>query len=248
MAEPAMCFNISVARGANQVQLRFGAAFEDPNAFREIYHAAAYSDPTLPVITGDRPDRISMLKWGLVPRWAKDEALADRLRVQTINARAETIMDKPSFKQSIVDRRCLVLADGFYEWREVGGRKYPYYIKLKGHGLFAIAGIWDEWKNPKGGDKYDGFSVITTKANPLLEMIHNTKKRMPVILPRGEEKHWLESGLRKEELMGLLAPYDDKLMEAHPVSKLIVSRDRDTNVPEAQEPFDYPELGQRTLF
>ena len=109
-----------------------------------------------------------------MPFWTKDEVAAERIRTQTLNARAETIHQKPSFRASIMTKRCLVLVDGFYEWREEGKKKYPYYISLASNDAFALAGIWDRWLNNSTGEVKDTFSIITTRANPLLERIHNT--------------------------------------------------------------------------
>jgi len=232
-----MCFNVSVAKSADQIQARFHASFDAPG-FEPIYHAAAFSDPRIPVI---RDEKISLMNWGLVPRWARNEEEAKKLQHQTINARAESIFDRPAFRASITDRRCLVVADGFFEWREVGGKKYPYHVRMRGGGLFAMAGVWDAWKDPKTDETREAFSIITTRANPLLEFVHNTKKRMPAILTPENERRWLGK-LDRDGIAALLAPYDEKKMEAYPVSRLITARDKNTNVPEVLAKFDYREL------
>jgi putative SOS response-associated peptidase YedK len=124
-----------------------------------------------------------------------------------------------------------VLADGFYEWQHVKKQTFPHYIHLRDHRLFAFAEIWDAWTNKETKDVLKTFSIITTQANPLLAKIHNTKKRMPVILRPEHERRWL-SDIPAEEATGLLAPYDEKEMEAHTVSRLITTRGMATNVPE----------------
>lgn len=159
-----------------------------------------------------------------------------------MNARSDTVFDKPSFRNAIRERRCLVPADGFYEWREVGGKKYPYYIYLKSKEIFSFAGIWEEWTDRSTGEIWRTFSILTTDANPLMEEIHNTKKRMPVILPREGEREWLRNGLSREEIVVLTKPLDDNLMNAHPISKLINSRSSNRNVAAIQEVHEYPEL------
>jgi putative SOS response-associated peptidase YedK len=145
-----------------------------------------------------------------------------------------------------------VLADGFFEWQEVNGKNYPYYIRLKSHEPFAMAGLWDTWKNKETSEELHTYSVITTKANPLMERIHNKKKRMPVILRRDDEQHWIAPSLEKQQAESLLRPYDEAEMESFTISRLITSKHRNPNVPEVLHPFTYPELqpktGQTNLF
>jgi putative SOS response-associated peptidase YedK len=159
-----------------------------------------------------------------------------------LNARAETIHKKPAFRHSISAKRCLVLVDGFYEWREFNKRRYPYYISMVDDGAFALAGIWDSWLDEKSGETKYTFSVITTDANPLLEKIHNTRKRMPVILEKADEKRWLRSDQEEADIDSMLKPYDDSQIRAHTVSRLISAKRVDSNTPEVMKPFLYPEL------
>jgi putative SOS response-associated peptidase YedK len=232
-----MCFNVSVAKGADQIQARFHASFDAPG-FEPIYHAAAFSDPKIPVV---RDEKITLMSWGLVPRWARSQDEAKKLKRQTINARAESIFDRPAFRASIQDRRCFVIADGFFEWRDVSGKKYPYHVRMRDGGLFAMAGIWDAWKDPETSAVREGFSIITTRANPLLEIVHNTKRRMPAILAQDDERRWL-GPLERPDIEATLRPYDDSKMEAFPVSRLITGRGKDSNVPAVLDKFDYWEL------
>ena len=232
-----MCFHISLSKDRKTIEKRFDASFIDP-IFERIFHVSAFSFPRLPVISNDDPSKIQLFSWGLIPLWVKDEDTALKIREQTLNAKAETVTVKPSFRHSIKTKRCLVLADGFYEWQHVKNKTFPYYIHLKDNQLFAFAGIWDAWTNKETKETLKTFSIITTQANPLLAVIHNTKKRMPVILrPEGERK-WL-SDIPLEETVSLLTPYDEKAMEAHTVSKLITTRGMPTNVPEVMSPFQY---------
>jgi putative SOS response-associated peptidase YedK len=122
---------------------RFNAKFIDPESFEPIYHSSAFSTPNHPVITDSDPEIIQTFSWGLIPSWVKDEEKAKKIAFNTFNARAETIFEKPSFRSSIKKRRCLILVDGFFEWQEVKGKKYPYYIKMSDSEAFALAGIWD---------------------------------------------------------------------------------------------------------
>jgi putative SOS response-associated peptidase YedK len=233
-----MCFNVSVAKDGRELEERFSASMDAKRPFAPVYHASAFSYPFLPVVTNERPDRIGLLQWGLIPRWAKDEKAAEKLRAMTANARAEGLRDKPSFREPIESGRCLALVDGFYEWREVAGRKYPYHVRMPGGAPFALAGVWDSWRGKEG--PVDTFAIITTPANPLMEKIHNTKKRMPAILRRGDERRWLGK-LARAEVDALLAPFAGEL-EARTVSRLITARGEDSNVPAVMEPFEYREL------
>jgi putative SOS response-associated peptidase YedK len=242
-----MCFHLSLWRDVRYLEQRFGARFDGGTGFEPSYYAAAFSMPAHPVITDREPDRIQLLEWGLIPHWAKSEEQATDIRKGTFNARSDTVFEKASFRSPIKDKRCLVLADGFYEWMHVDERKYPYYIRLKDHEAFAIAGIWDEWS--MGGVSKITFSIITTDANPMMAQIHNTKKRMPVILRREDEKRWLEKALTPEQIKEMLQPYDENGMEAHTVSRLISTRGEKKNRPETIAPFRYKqlELEQRKL-
>jgi putative SOS response-associated peptidase YedK len=158
-----------VARSTDYLEKRFQAKFDRPNLFQPIYHHSGFSAPLHPVIANESLQSIQSFQWGLVPFWTKDEVAAERIRTQTLNAKAETIHQKPSFRVSIMTKRCLVLVDGFYEWREEGKKKYPYYISLVSNDAFALAGIWDRWLNNCTGEMKDTFSIITTRANPLLK-------------------------------------------------------------------------------
>jgi putative SOS response-associated peptidase YedK len=170
----------------------------------------------LPVISNEEPDTMSRFRWGLIPFWAKDKSIGNKL----INARAETIAEKPSFRTSFKQRRCLIPADAFYEWRkdESTKKKIPYRIFLKEQPLFSMAGIWDQWLSPEG-ETIHSFSIITTSPNELMAEIH---ARMPVILPKEMEKLWLESQ-DQYQLLEMLKPYPAKLMDAYRISDLVNS-------------------------
>ncbi|NCA85038.1 MAG: SOS response-associated peptidase [Clostridia bacterium] len=170
----------------------------------------------LPVISNETPRQLSLFRWGLVPFWAKDASIGNKL----INARAESLDTKPSFRNAFKNRRCLVPADAFYEWKKAAGgkTKIPYRISIKNQPLFSMAGIWEQWKNP-AGELLQSFSIVTTVANELVAGLHN---RMPVILPPEAEHLWL-SDLKKDALLALLQPFDAGAMELYPVSTLLNS-------------------------
>lgn len=172
------------------------------------------------VIFNDGQNNLTFFKWGLIPSWAKDPIIGNRM----INARAETISEKPSFKTALKKRRCLILSDGFYEWNKTGEDKIPTYIFLNNHKPFAFAGLWDNWKSPEGKIIYT-CTIITTTPNELMAPIHN---RMPVILQKQFIDFWLDSSYQKEtELINILKPYPSDEMDAHEVSKLVNSPKND---------------------
>ncbi|ODA28648.1 SOS response-associated peptidase [Planctopirus hydrillae] len=156
-----------------------------------------------------------LLRWGLVPAWADDPKIGSRM----INARAETLAEKPSFKTALRRRRCLVLADGFYEWRTEGQSKQPFCIRMKDARPFAFAGLWERWT--KSGSPIETCTIITTNANTLMSELHD---RMPVILSPAAADVWLDQKIEQPELLlSLLGPYPDDEMEAYPVSTLVNS-------------------------
>lgn len=162
------------------------------------------------------------LRWGLIPAWAKDETIGSRM----INARAETLTEKSSFKNLLRGKRCMVVADGFYEWRAEGKGKTPMYITLQDNQPFAFAGLWDLWKSPDG-QQVQSCTIITTEPNELMATIHN---RMPAILRPGAYEDWLNPQLRDEEVLThWLTPYPAELMKARPVSKLVNNPRNDTS-------------------
>lgn len=205
-----MCGRYSFAIEDELIKERFGVTVRSA-IYKARYNCAPAQD--LAVISNEAPGSLDLYRWGLIPSWAKDPSIGNKL----INARAESILDKPSFKNSFRNRRCLVLSDGFFEW-EKDKNKTPYRVTLKGGAPFAMAGIWDKWISPVG-EVIHSFSIITTGPNTLLEKIHN---RMPVILFPEHEKKWLESSGEKE-LQSLLQPFPADRMTAYPVSRLVNS-------------------------
>jgi len=205
-----MCGRFSLTANEAELNLRFElAGGEAPYVPR--YNGAPTQQ--LAVITGENPHKLSYYRWGLIPPWAKDISIGNKM----INARAETITEKASFRSPLFSRRCLVPSDGFYEWQQVTN-KQPYRIFVKRNEIFAMAGIWERWKSPEGNDIHS-FSIITTEANDFMKSIHN---RMPVILKPQDEKTWLSSK-DSAEILSLLKHYNSDEMDAYPVSKLVNS-------------------------
>jgi putative SOS response-associated peptidase YedK len=166
-------------------------------------------------VANDAPDELRPMRWGLIPAWAKDPAIGDHL----INARVETVAEKPAFRAALRRRRCLVFADGFYEWRKTAGGKVPTYVRLRSGAPFAFAGLWERWAGT--GEPLTTCTLITGPPNELMAPIHN---RMPVILLPEEYDAWLAPGdVPAERLLPLLNPYPAALMEAYAVSTRVNS-------------------------
>lgn len=177
----------------------------------------APSHSILSVINDGTQNRLGYLRWGFIPSWAKDEKVGYKM----INARAETLAEKPSFRHAFKHRRCLIIADSFYEWKKGSNKtKTPIRIKLKSNNLFAMAGIWERWKSPEGNSLFS-CSIITTTPNELMKDIHD---RMPVILNKEDEQAWLDPSLNDvSKVSHLLKPLAADNMEAYEVSSLVNS-------------------------
>lgn len=244
-----MCVFVSVTASIDALEKRFRAEANKNNTFKPVYHTSAYTQPQLPIITGDAPKEIQFFRWGLIPAWVKDEESAAKIWVNTVNAKAETLTEKPSFREPAKNKRCLVPVDGFFEYMEQGKKKYPFYIRLRNRQPFALAGIYDHHTNRTTGEIESTFSIITTVANPLLEKIHNRKKRMPVILPPENETAWIDKTGDIANLQRLLVPFNENELEAYSVSRRISEKGINTNTEESIHKFNYEELQDRlTLF
>ena len=240
-----MCYHYSLIGTNKQIEERYKATFEIIDEFSPVYHTSGFVFGKMPVILNNDSDHIKLLNWGLLPSWNKDKGKAFAARANTLNARSETIYEKPSFKDSAKNKRCLIPATGFFEWMDLNKVKYPHLISLKDQEIFSFGGLWQSTSiiNENGEKElYETFSIITTDANTLMEKIHNLKKRMPLILPKEVERKWLNDKLTKEEVEGMLLPYPEEKMQAHTISKLITSRTESPNVAQVLEKFDYPEL------
>lgn len=236
-----MCGRYTLMVEPADLEARFDSRFEAPETVALPRYNMAPGQQ-LPVITGDDPGTIRQLEWGLVPSWADDDSGG------LINARAETIDEKPSFRDAYAQRRCLVLADGFYEWVETDGRKQPYRVAFEDDRPFAMAGLWERWESDAettqagleafgGGiattDADDGpletFTIVTTEPNDLVSELHH---RMAAILEPEHEREWLTA----DEPRTLLEPHPADEMRAYPVSRAV--NDPSTDVPSLVDPVE----------
>lgn len=214
-----MCGRFTLIASPAQLRQTF-IGVQIPDAVAPRYNIAP-SQPVA-VIPNDSSNALNFFSWGLIPSWAKDPAIGNRM----INARAETLAEKPSFRSAFRRRRCLIPASGFYEWRQEIGRKVktPMYIHLKSGKPFAFAGLWESWNAPDGSNILS-CAIITTTPNELMQSIHN---RMPVILPEVAYDLWLKPGEQPlDRLQALLQPYPADEMSAYPVSTLVNSPEND---------------------
>ncbi|MGM9508836.1 SOS response-associated peptidase [Larkinella sp. GY13] len=206
-----MCYTVNAKTPLAELVEQVRGA-QAPDDYTPPGRVSGFTHPLLPVITEDDPKTIQLFKWGLIPAWAKEDKAAE-LAKMTLNAREDTIFEKPSFKDSIVNHRCILLIDGFYEWRHEGKAKIPYYITLSDPKPFALGCIYSVWKGQPT------FSIVTTAANPIMEYIHNTKKRMPLMLSHEEQRRWIDPELTKAEIKELMQPLDESLMKTEVIEK-----------------------------
>jgi putative SOS response-associated peptidase YedK len=200
---------------------------EKGNPINPIFHSTGFEHPKLAVITNEKPEEFYLFQWGLIPFWTQDEQKADQIHNKTLNARAETMFEKPAFRKAASDKRCLIMIDGFFEHHHQKKQLIPYYISLKDQRPISLAGIWEEWENPESGLKTSTVSIVTTTANPLMAGIHNNPKlkepRMPLILPEELENEWLMSihdKISEDQVKALIKPFDERLMQAWPVKTI----------------------------
>ncbi len=213
-----MCGRYTLTVDKDQLSERFGCPVIVPD-YRPRYNAAP--SQLMPVVWNEQgQNNIKMMNWGLVPRWSKDPTLGSKL----INARAETLAEKPSFRDSFQRRRCLIPADGYYEWMKLGKSKQPMRIVLKSRELFGMAGLWERWSNSEGYALYS-FTIVTTAATGPVRHIH---QRMPLILSRADEAAWLKtSPLEAASLLAKIKPFDN--LEAYPIDALVNSPVHDSS-------------------
>jgi putative SOS response-associated peptidase YedK len=214
-----LCYTIKIDLSREQIEKRFRASLQQPELYSPGYKFSAFSLPLLPVVCNDSPDQIRLYAWGLIPFWVKDAETADALRRRTFNAKSETLAEKASFRNSFKNKRCLVIASGFYEWQTLGKEKIPYLMGLKDQQAFSLAGLFDSWKDPATDNVLNTFTVITTHANPKMEEIHNLKKRMPVILDPDHERKWLAPDLSVREIQTIFEPFPQERMTFERIEK-----------------------------
>lgn len=218
-----MCGRFTETRPKSEIIKRFGIQKDNSPNFKTSYNIAPSQE--IPVVLKKELTELDGFQWGLIPSWAKDASIGHHM----INARAETITEKMSFKVPFKWRRCLVVADGFYEWKEKGGAKVPVYIQRNDRQPFAFAGLWSHWV-PKRGREIYSCTIITTDANDWMKSIH---ERIPVILSKEAEHTWIDPNSEEKVLLDLLKPCGNDELIAREVSKKV--NDPSNNYPELLE-------------
>ncbi len=232
-----MCGRATLAKKPKAIEKRYKATFEATELVEKNLLPNYNIAPTHwhPVLTNEIDNPLRFFKWGLIPSWAKDAKIASNL----INARIETILDKPAFK-CVHQQRCLVPYDGFYEWKKIGKDRIPYRIILPDTPIFSVAGIWEIWTNPIG-TTIPTFAVLTQAPNELMQPIHD---RMPAILSPSQETIWLDNALSIQDILSIIKPYPSELMKAYRVSSQVNTVK--INKPQLLE--EVPDFQQGSLF
>jgi putative SOS response-associated peptidase YedK len=252
-----MCYDIKTSLEA---QLKRARRYNDEAAIAEIekkltpytdlplFHASGFQHPKVFIYTDADPHRPSVATWGLIPHWVKDQVQKKKIWNNTLNARGETIFEKPSFRYAARNKRAILYIEGFYEHHHHGGKTYPFFISRKDGLPMAIAALWSDWQDPETSEWISSFSVVTTEGNPMMAKIHNNPKligpRMPLILPDELEEGWLlgiEDELDIKAIQNLMQSYPESELMAHTVSKLR-GKDYLGNKAEISEEVVYDEL------
>lgn len=222
-----MCGRFSLKTTPDTLERIFG--HPAPPGYRPRYNVAP-SQQLLAIVSGEGEERPAMLRWGLIPFWAKDPSIGNKL----VNARSESIRDKPAYRNAFRKRRCVILADGFYEWQKRPDGKHPMWVRTTSGEPFAMAGLWERWD--RGAEPIVSCTILTTDANPFMQAIHT---RMPVILEGDARRAWLAEGAEEPALLDLLAAAREVELHAHEVSTMVNSPAND--IPECIDPID-PDL------
>lgn len=229
-----MCFTVNINIVKEELEKRYNKEFLDPERYRPSYYYHAFSLPYIPVVT-DRD--IRLMQWGLIPSWVSDISQAEDIRKGTFNARSESISEKPAFSESFISRRCILPVTGFYEWQHRGSQKIPWYIYRADNAALSLGCIWNEWTDKETKSVFKTFSIITTEANKLLAEIHNSARRMPMILDDKDIGNWLSG--EPESARELMLPAPEGILAAHTIGPLIGTKSADKNTADITKPYEY---------
>lgn len=253
-----MCYYKSVKTTNKEIVKALEAVFPRQDEFQPIYMANGFAHPNMPVLSMEGGRSINLYNWGLIPHWVKDWTLAAKLRNQTLNARSEEVFEKPSFRDSIVKRRCIIPVTGFFEWKHIYAitmypkgmeppkdevktviDKIPHYIHPRENPFFYLAGIYSHWTDPATKELHSTYSVLTGPANELMTSIHNSAKRQPLMIDKRNIDAWIDPSLPKSGIIELMQPCDDSSMAAYTVSQNIIGKNSIGNSEDVLTPVDY---------
>lgn len=244
-----MCYHVSTPKKKDLKKILNA----DPiviDDYESHYHITGFAHPQLPALLQKDPGRVQNAVWGFIPAWAKPEQTKE-LMVKTLNARAETIFSTPMFRNAAPGHRCLIFVDGFFEWKheKVAGKlqKVPHYIQMPDHKPFALGGLYSHWiDKTESGEVITTCSIVTTEANELMATIHNSKKRMPLVLDERDWGRWLDPTATEDQVKEVMRPFQDGKLDAQEISRMITVKDVNTDIPEIQMPEQ--RSGPATLF
>lgn len=217
-----MCYYVSVKTNPKQLMSTFKVQFPAGSAFEGYNMANGFAHPLLPVLTYHNERTLSLYQWGLIPPFIKTADQAIKIANQTLNAKSESVFDKPAFKESIIKRRCIIPVTGFFEYKHLGKEKVPYFIYPKVKPFFNLAGIFSHWVEPNSGNLTSSFSILTGTANELMAGIHNSAKRMPLMISDAKIDTWIDGDSAKDAIIALMQPCDDTNMAAYQVNKNLI--------------------------
>lgn len=233
-----MCYAASLRKKEHQIEERFNAEMQIPLLYEPFFYQSGFSHRNLYMIKQNETNTIYPTTWGMIPNDFVANIQSFYNSYNTLNAKSETVFDSKMYKDSIANKRCLIIADGFFEPHDNNGKKYPYFCQYTDTSLFAFAGIY----NQVDDDMYS-CSILTTKANSFFEEIHNIKKRMPLILDEQFELEWLRNDLNKEHIIELMnVGFTSNEFQAYTISKDIYKANYDANYPDILKEKVYPEL------
>lgn len=227
-----MCYHAQQKAAARKLEADFKRTLIELEKYEIQHHSNGFNHKNFAAIANyEDVDALHLFQWGLIPFWVKTLSEAKKIRNSTLNAKSETIFDLASFKTSIGSRRCVIPITGFYESRDIGGVKYPYFIYPRNSDYFLLGGIYSTWRDKETKEIFKTFSVITTPPNEMMRTIHNVKQRMPLILKYNDIDAWVDPTLPKQSVIDLMQPHADEEMAAYTVSKDVnsskVHSDRD---------------------
>jgi len=234
-----MCFYYSVTKKSINKLVK-GKVIDEVqlSLFDERIIVSGFDHPRMPVITNDKPNEIQHFQWGMLPT-ELDDINDFQNKYNTLNAKAEDAQNSRLYSEPFVSRRCLVLCSGFFEWQKVGKEKIPYYISLKEDEMFVFAGLWNTTREPNGSE-IKTFAILTVEANELMARIHNTKKRMPLILKPETARQWISDELTPKQAKEIMIPLPDHEMKAHTIKKFVPSECKNYSSSDFIAYYNYP--------
>jgi putative SOS response-associated peptidase YedK len=226
-----MCRNARIP-STTRLKATLGDLYDLPlDDFDGSHEATSFDHPAVPVVTNFEPTKITMSSWGLIPAWVRDRTTASTMANSCRNAVAETMFEKPAFRDAAHRQRCLIFLDGFYEWQHVGKKKQKYYVTLRDSPIMAMGGLWSIWQDPDTRQQWHTCVMITTAANPLMAEIHNSKERQPLILPPSKWSAWLDTGAARQRIEDLCAVYGAENMQAEALAPFVTKLANEAKAP-----------------